>query len=232
MSAANDGDPRAAAGSQEAGTREAPAAQTRYAQILDTAAGLFSRKGYEASSTREIATLVGIQRASLYHHFAGKEELLFAISMEGLRRINLAVVDAARAEPDASRLQAIIRAHLKSAIENVDMHSVMLTEMRALSGDMRDSVVARRAEYEQFVRAVIDEDQTAGRIRNDISAEVLALALLNLLNWTIFWVRTSGTSVDDLASDFGRIFFEGVEAPRGARQDPQPGQNATEPSAR
>ena len=45
-------------------------------QILDAAAQLFTGQGFAATSTREIADLVGIRQASLYYHFAGKDDIL------------------------------------------------------------------------------------------------------------------------------------------------------------
>jgi AcrR family transcriptional regulator len=44
-------------------------------RILVAASDLFSRKGYAATSTREIAQAVGIQQPSLFHHFAAKTEI-------------------------------------------------------------------------------------------------------------------------------------------------------------
>jgi len=45
-------------------------------EILDAAAELFSEQGYAATSTRAIAMAVGIKQASLYYHFANKEQIL------------------------------------------------------------------------------------------------------------------------------------------------------------
>ncbi|MBC7274990.1 MAG: TetR/AcrR family transcriptional regulator [Nocardioides sp.] len=45
-------------------------------QILEAAAKLFVSQGFAATSTREIADHVGIRQASLYYHFAGKDEIL------------------------------------------------------------------------------------------------------------------------------------------------------------
>lgn len=44
--------------------------------ILDAALELFSRQGYEATSISQIADAVGIRKASLYSHFAGKQDIL------------------------------------------------------------------------------------------------------------------------------------------------------------
>ena len=48
-------------------------------QILDAAAELFTRQGYAPTSTRAIAEAVGIRQASLYHHFATKDDILDAL---------------------------------------------------------------------------------------------------------------------------------------------------------
>lgn len=45
-------------------------------QILHASARLFTSKGFSGTSTREIAEAVGIRQASLYYHFAGKDEIL------------------------------------------------------------------------------------------------------------------------------------------------------------
>ena len=46
------------------------------AAIQRVATDLFTTKGYEVTTMREIAGVLGIKKASLYYHFAGKEELL------------------------------------------------------------------------------------------------------------------------------------------------------------
>jgi len=46
-------------------------------EIIDAAAELFTQLGYAATSTRAIAEAVGIKQASLYYHFASKEQILF-----------------------------------------------------------------------------------------------------------------------------------------------------------
>ncbi|GAA2030116.1 TetR/AcrR family transcriptional regulator [Catenulispora yoronensis] len=45
-------------------------------QILLAAAGLFVEQGFGSTSTRAIADAVGIRQASLYYHFAGKDDIL------------------------------------------------------------------------------------------------------------------------------------------------------------
>lgn len=45
-------------------------------RILREASALFAQKGYHGTSTREIATAVGIQQPSLFHHFESKDAIM------------------------------------------------------------------------------------------------------------------------------------------------------------
>jgi AcrR family transcriptional regulator len=50
-------------------------------RILDVALDLFTEKGYDKTSLREIAEPLGITKAALYYHFASKEDMLMALHM-------------------------------------------------------------------------------------------------------------------------------------------------------
>lgn len=60
-------------------------------QVLEAAARLFTSKGFAATSTREIAEAVGIRQASLYYHFAGKDEILAALLATTVRPTQMVV---------------------------------------------------------------------------------------------------------------------------------------------
>ena len=54
-------------------------AEDRKLQILRVAVGLFSRKGFGGTTTREIAQAAGVSEAMVFRHFATKQELYSAI---------------------------------------------------------------------------------------------------------------------------------------------------------
>ena len=56
-------------------------------RILATAAELFRTKGYAQSTTRELAGMIGLKKASLYHYVQSKEDLLYEISIESLQQM-------------------------------------------------------------------------------------------------------------------------------------------------
>ncbi|MBT2226585.1 TetR/AcrR family transcriptional regulator [Nonomuraea sp. NEAU-A123] len=54
------------------------------AEILRVALRLFTEKGYEGTSTRDISSALGMTKSSLYYHFQNKEEIVASL-VEGRR---------------------------------------------------------------------------------------------------------------------------------------------------
>lgn len=83
--------------------------RTAREEILDAAAELFTTIGYAATSTRRIADAVGMRQASLYHHFATKDDILDAL-LAGTVDQPLALATELLAEPGAAapRLHALV----------------------------------------------------------------------------------------------------------------------------
>lgn len=59
--------------------------------ILYTALGLFSERGYEGVSMRDLAREVGIKASSIYNHFSSKEDIFNSLLLEMERRYEEAV---------------------------------------------------------------------------------------------------------------------------------------------
>jgi TetR/AcrR family transcriptional regulator, cholesterol catabolism regulator len=195
--------------------KENDATQSTLERLLDAAAALFSKKGYAATSTREIAEILGIRKASLYYHMENKEDLLYAICKSSLERIRVDVAAAlkdVKSDDPLERIRALIRAHLENLVHGQVAHSVAVGEMRALSGARLQEVIALRDAYEDLVRQVLADACTAGVLRADIGVKYLCLILLGLLNRVELWYRSSGPlSPGQLARVFETIFLTGAE---------------------
>lgn len=207
-----------AAGADAAGVDSPREQATTSQRLLGAAAELFWTKGYASATTREIAALLGVQKASLYHHVSRKEDLLYDICVDSLEYIRARVEAAVDAAPTPlERIRALIRAHVAAMLVDQAKHSTMLTELRALSPERRARIVARRDSYEEFVRSVVNEAQRMGVVRGDVPVKYLALSLLDLMNWSIFWFRQDGgMSADQLGDVFVTIYLGGALHPPAA----------------
>ena len=83
--------------------------KTAREEILDAAAELFTTHGYANTSTRRIADAVGVRQASLYHHFATKDDILDALLAGTVDEpLRLAAELLAEDGPAAARLHALV----------------------------------------------------------------------------------------------------------------------------
>ena len=57
---------------------EARAAASTRERILNVALDLFTEKGFDGASLREIAEQLGVTKAAIYYHFASKDDILMA----------------------------------------------------------------------------------------------------------------------------------------------------------
>lgn len=194
--------------SDTAGTTEPTASR-----LLKTAAALFRKKGYANSTTRELAALLGVQKATLYYHIAKKEDLLYAICLDSLAHLCHEVEQALSQRSTAlDRLRALIQAHVCTTLFDQDKHATMLMEMRELSDERRLEVQRLRDEYEALVRQTIAHAQAAGALRPKPGAKYQALALLNLLNWTITWFLPNGElTPEQIGELLAGMFLEGAQ---------------------
>jgi AcrR family transcriptional regulator len=66
---------------ESAGAPDSPSAGSTRERILDIALELFTERGYEKTSLRDIAERLGTTKAALYYHFERKEDILLALHL-------------------------------------------------------------------------------------------------------------------------------------------------------
>ena len=193
---------------------QAPAEVSTPERVLDAAAALFWKKGYAATTTREIAAAVGIQQASLYYHVPSKEGLLYQLCKSSMEQLLADVQSAVSCGSDPlDRLRALIHAHLATLLKHQVRHVTMLTQLRSLSKRHHAEVIALREQYASLVRSVIEEAQRGAAIRTDIPSKYLLFGLLNVLNRAVIWFRKDqGLTANELADLFAPIFLQGAMA--------------------
>jgi AcrR family transcriptional regulator len=95
-------------------TKESAVAEPRTTssanRILDTALDLFSARGYEATSVREICEAACITKPTLYYFYGSKEGVFRALVHSALEELKQDLIDAlARPEPLIDRLKLMTR---------------------------------------------------------------------------------------------------------------------------
>jgi len=182
-------------------------------KFIRGAAELFSKHGYESTSTRDLATLLGMERATLYYHVEGKEDLLYAICKSSIEQLSNDISEATDGISDPlAQLQVGIQAHVVSLLRDQTQHATSLAESRALSPERLAEIISMRKAYQASARSVLEAGQRAGSIRRDISSKYLGMMLEGLLDRTVVWFKRNGElSPSELGAILCRLFLEGAQ---------------------
>ena len=165
--------------------------------ILRMAAQCFMERGFASTSIDDVARRLGSTKGRIYHFFASKADLFFAVAEVGME-FNYAAVDASvkLEAPAIDRLRAMAHAHCMSMIETrAFQHSVWQGVEIHLRGsttpEQRERLAAlieSRERYSNLFRAVMEEALRDGAIHyRDMS--IARQLMFMTLNSPIFWYK-------------------------------------------
>jgi TetR/AcrR family transcriptional regulator, cholesterol catabolism regulator len=174
----------------------------RRRELIKGAARLFRRKGFDATSTRDIAAAAGMQSGSPFYHFKSKQALLFAVMEEGMRSAiaQQAQALAAADAPDArAQLRVLVRNHFDVLLgPGSDFIPVMLYESRSITARQRAQLATLQGEYEAPWVPVLKALHREGLLQADV--KLARLLIFGALNWSAQWYdRRKGATLDDLS---------------------------------
>lgn len=164
----------------------------RKQEILHAAQSLFSEKGYVAASMRDLADALGIKPASLYSHYAAKEDMLWDIALRCAHQfLDLVLPLASSDHPPTRRLSEMVKGHTHVIIHNIEASAIFFKEWKHLEEARRTVYASYIDVYEGAFSAVLREGKEAGVFRN-ISITFTTRMLLSSANWIHRWYREDG----------------------------------------
>ncbi|HSV52758.1 MAG TPA: TetR family transcriptional regulator [Burkholderiaceae bacterium] len=195
------GRPRKTVGERDDGNRRQ--------ELIHSAAKLFRSKGFDATSTRDIAAAVGMRSGSPFYHFKSKGALLYAVMDEGMRSaIERQALAIARASHDPrDLLTVLIRNHFDVLLgPGSDFIPVMLYESRSLTARQRTTLAKLQGTYEAPWVPVLQALQAQGALHADV--KLARLLIFGALNWSAQWFdRKKGASLDELTDAAMALFL-------------------------
>jgi len=203
--------------------------------ILRHAARVFSEKGFEGASIRDISRSSGVSLSGLYYYFDSKQKLLYLIQLHAFRSIlkRLERRLAQLADPE-DRLRALISNHLEYFIRHPMEMKVLAHEEEALEDPFRREVAEIKRRYYDLARAIFEDLKRARQVRR-VNPRVAVLSLFGMMNWIYKWHNPKvDPQAESLADTMAAIFLQGVtngHEPRRPRAVDME-QNSLEPPAR
>jgi AcrR family transcriptional regulator len=186
-------------------------------EILTAAAELFRARGYRATTLTDLATSLGMSKATVYGHFRSKEDLLAAIFHRTMTLVEQGLASIrARGRAPGDQLREVIRYHVRTVVAERAFLTVFFSEEASLPARLQKDIVRRKARYDRAVEAIVQRGVRAGAVRAP-EPRLLVLAVLGMSNWVYRWYHP------DRAWDADRIadaFIALVE--RGYLTTPSP----------
>jgi AcrR family transcriptional regulator len=181
-------------------------------EILQAAVRLFARKGFEATSTREIVEAAGVTKPMLYYYFKSKEGLCEAILNRFLSqfysRLRL-VIDEPRPPRDA--LVEVVWSHLDYCRENRDFAKFFYS---AFFGPDENALHAAILEATnrggELIKEACAKSVAAGLV-DASAAEGLETALNAMINfWVILTIKQEAEVSREVAVQIVDLLLDGL----------------------
>lgn len=186
--------------------------KTKRQTILNTAAKLFRRKGFVATSMRDLAKEVGMEAASLYNHIKSKQEILGTLLLDAAEQYMNGIneVESSTATP-LQKIENLISLHIKIALKNPNEIALMTQEWIHLEGDAYISFSKQRKEYETRFKQIIIQGIEAGEIKN-VNPDIALFSILSTMRWFYAWYsKKDGLTVKELEKQFCDILIGGLK---------------------
>ena len=132
--------------------------------IVKTVNRLLAEKGFEAMTVDEVAAEVGIAKASLYKHFASKEDLAVAAMVRVMRQAQDFIAALPEQHPASQQLRAVVRwvlqVKIAGGMPSLPSQNSSLRASLLASQDYMDGLL----ELSERLGAWIEEAQAQGQL--------------------------------------------------------------------
>jgi len=192
-----------------------PKGRKRRKQLYDAAARLFAAQGYHATSLRELAQALGMNKSSLYHYFDSKQELLYRLLDEYIAEA-LAEIEriCAGGQSALDKLAAFMRFYTRFYAADIERLNLLVNEVDNLEPRYRAVLEAKERRYLAALEGILAQLQEEGLMK-DLPLPVAAFAFFGMVHYTRKWYRPRGAvKPGQLAEMFLEIFSRGVLAPQ------------------
>ena len=153
-------------------------------KILDTAERLFIEMGYDRTSLQEIIDETGLSKGAIYHHFASKEDIFYAVC-DRIGQRNAEVLSQVRDAPGLNGLEKL-RAMFKTSLQP-ERQAKMFCMMPYLMDNAKFLATEMRSIFTEvvpcFVDPIIRQGMADGSIRTEHPKELAEAMIILADGW-------------------------------------------------
>jgi AcrR family transcriptional regulator len=181
--------------------------------ILDKAAALIARKGFDVATMMDVAKACGTSKSHLYHYFPSKEDLLYAIVEEHITRQALDLTRiVAQPLPAEQRFEQFVESFVQGAARSRNEHLMLMNDIKYLPKPQLDEIHRMEVEMTELMESLLREINPT-LMGEERVQKPYALLLFGMMIWTFSWYRRSGSiTPGELAKRISDLFVNGFKA--------------------
>jgi len=163
--------------------------KNRKEEIYAVAAKLFRKRGYVASTMRDIAELVGIEPSSLYSHIKSKEEILINICTACANEFDEGMQAILKTDlSNQDKIEALIDLHLDIAYNKPSSVTVFDDEWRHLPEKELKIFIEKRNTYEANFKSILKDGMNKGEFIT-LSQSTAFQLIINCVKWVHYYSK-------------------------------------------
>ena len=165
-----------------------PPLSTKQIQLLDTAEMLFSQKGFDGTSVRDIAEAAGINTAMISYYFGSKEKLMEEIFERKSLNIKEKVANLLKDDSldPLEKMYSLVDMFIEGILSRKTFHRILLCEQivnqNPLIITMLDKTKTKNSEY---INDLIRLGQKKGMFRKNIDIPMMTNTLIGTVSHTL-----------------------------------------------
>jgi AcrR family transcriptional regulator len=198
--------------------RPAPTENETRSRILKSAMRLFAKKGFDGTTTKELAEDAGVAEGTLFRHFTNKKAILIEVATQGWIDLLTDLLTEFSEMGSYKAVAEVMKHRMMHMRENVDLLRVCFIEVQ-FHEDLRDRIQQEVIEKMTDVAEAFFQTAMDKGIYRQINPRLVARVFLGMFTIASFSQNTIAdpdASPEDLkamAEGLADIFLNGVLTP-------------------
>jgi AcrR family transcriptional regulator len=186
-------------------------------RILQAALRLFARKGYDGTTTRDLATAANVAEGTLFRHFVNKKAILIEVATSGWIEILTDLLTELSEMGSYKAVAQVMRRRMLHMRENADLLRVCFIEAQfhpELRERIQSEVIAKMTDVAEAFFETAMKKGIYRPINPKIVAQVFLgmFAIAGFSEQTILQPGASPQAIQEMAEGIADIFLHGVLA--------------------
>ena len=181
-------------------------------KIINCAALLFAKYGYNATSIKSIAESCKVSKSLIYHYYFSKEDMLYDIAQSHINKLISIIDDCSRLkfETNQLKLKKIISQFMIEYKTSKNRHKILIQDIEFLKPSRRKKIKSLQMKVVRSVAEILKKiNPQIDEVKDLIP---VTMGLFGMINWTFTWINPSGKmTYKDVSDLFTNIFINGLK---------------------